>query len=251
MAMTITKNEKKNLGVIFEYLGRHFPLDEYVVVDIETTGLNPERNVIVEFGWLRAKDGLPFEHDNFIFDWRNEEDFDYIAADYAYALSKMKERGSHVEEVDLADLCKIGKPVSECVDLMIDLFTQWDKERLPIVGHNLVGFERIFIEQFLSKYDPFFSFPYSIIDTGLIEKAIQIDELPVDPDLHPFYYFSRLSNMPVPGVYWNLDRHCIPKYGLVLDFGIDTSQTHKAVYDCLVTHFLFEKMKSLVGNGKE
>lgn len=81
--------------------------------------------------------------------------------------------------------------------------------------------------------------PDEIWDTGMIEKALQLNAVP-DRGESMRAWSRRVGGVRAKGVMWALDAHCVPKYGLVESHGLDESEAHGAGYDAYVTHLLFE-----------
>ncbi len=86
--------------------------------------------------------------------------------------------------------------------------------------------------------------PNSIWDTGMIEKACQLNSVP-DPRETMRAWARRVGGVRAKGVMWALDAHCVPKYDLEARHGLATADAHGAGYDSYVTHLLFEHYREL------
>ncbi len=195
-----------------------FP-SKFVVVDIETTGLNPKYDSIIEIGAIRFEDGKEIEKfaqlvkpDQYYTlsedDIKNTDDFCYIdntpiqyVPEYITQLTgitnKMLERADTIEEV----LPKFAKFLGSDI----------------IVGHN-VNFDINFL------YDSFMAalkmpLKNDFIDTMRISKRILKD----------------------------LKHHRLRD--IVEHYGINSKGAHRALYDCYNTEMCFEKLKNDVENS--
>jgi hypothetical protein len=82
-----------------------------------------------------------------------------------------------------------------------------------------------------------------MIDTGLFEKALQLDMMLRDNETLESFY-KRVIDEFGKGIYWSLDRHCVPKYHLVAKHNLDMQSAHTAGFDCKVTHLLMEEYRN-------
>lgn len=199
----------------------------YVVVDLETTGLDCWTDLITEIGVMVVTPGTP----------------------------------PHAESV----LVKIDRPLPARVvnltgitdqllaqeGISIDDALLWFKERvgdLPLVGHNIIRFDRAFLLEATRQHrrsvtpeqrvlDEVDDLPaYRFIDTMVLFKGYKLCLEPATGETH-YQYAQRILQAPAQGTRFSL------RYASN-DAGISTSghQAHRAANDAIVTQQLFEKL---------
>ena len=112
------------------------------------------------------------------------------------------------------------------------------------VGHNLARFDSPFFTAAVSEWlaEDFVFNSGEILDTAVIEKAAQAG-LPQQPDESMDEYFERVMRTPCAGVKYNLDQHCVEKYGLLKKYHLDMSEAHTAGFDAMLCHLLLEEFR--------
>lgn len=120
------------------------------------------------------------------------------------------------------------------------------------VGHNAWRYdvpllERVFQEVALKE--PFFFGPMEVLDTGVMEKAVQINRPPF-PGETMEEYCIKVANQPYKGVFWAMSPHCIKKYRLAERYGINPDDAHQAAADAYCCHLIFEEHR-FNGNNKD
>ena len=159
---------------------------DYVIIDIETTGLNSTKDEIVELSAIRVKDGKP-----------ERKPFDKLVKPKAGYIPPNIETltGIHTAEVVNA------KGIEE----VLPQFLEFIQER-PVVGWN-VNFDWRFIEH---NHDS--SLPNDIIDLIPMVK----------------------EKMP------NRENY---KLGTIAkELGIDTSNAHRSIFDCIITYKVIQRI---------
>jgi DNA polymerase III epsilon subunit-like protein len=224
--------------------GFKFP-DTYIVFDVETSGLQPAYDYVVQFGHMTVQDRRPCEPAQYLLDWTRCE---------IVSQRDVRERLYHTEDefrkrqliyrFSYERLAKEGIDPLEALRVYFDYFQQHQKDGGYFLTHNGVRFDSQLVEhhfrRFLGKE---FKFDLSrMIDTGLLELAAQLG-LMIGDDESISDFWLRLSKCCQRGVFWSLDKHCIPKYNLVKRHGLNMSQAHTAGFDCKVTHLLMEEFR--------
>lgn len=113
---------------MFQSLRTNELYDDYVVFDIETSGLNPHKDKIIEIGAIKYIDNKPVD------------EFSYLI-DPELNLSEIVTRVTGITDKDL----KGQKKIDEVLPLFLNFI-----ENLPIIGHN-VRFDYDFIEANIKK----------------------------------------------------------------------------------------------------
>lgn len=113
---------------MFQSLRTNELYDDYVVFDIETSGLNPHKDKIIEIGAIKYIDNKPVD------------EFSYLI-DPEINLSEIVIKVTGITDKDL----KGQKKIDEVLPLFLNFI-----ENLPIIGHN-VRFDYDFIEANIKK----------------------------------------------------------------------------------------------------
>jgi hypothetical protein len=228
---------------------RNFPHD-YLVVDVETSGIEVGRDLILQFGYCLVIDGKVEAADNILLNWFARPDL--VPGDWLQQrLARCKE---HVERRD-------GRPtgrkyhftpakVKEGIDPLEGLAVARDlidgarAEKVFLVAHNGYHFDARILR---SHFGHFLGTDFEVgddemFDTGMVEKASQTNLVPWSGESIK-HWSKRVQADRARGVRWSLDKTCVEKYALDVNYGVDTADAHDAGYDCVVTHFLFETYK--------
>lgn len=255
--------------------GELFP-DNYIVFDVETTGtvfygangadkpeLNGYHDVITQIGHCIVRGGEAKHRAGIILDWMKPEYMEHHEFDV------MKDSGWLVHQLNyLVDIFEQkgrtyqippdrmeaeGQDPIKTLEAYYDIFTEARKEGLKFVGHNAWGFDakmmRYHFRQYLGK--DFKWRPDEIIDTGMIEKAVQDRDnenvsLPWKTE-NLKTWSRRMSNSPRRGIKWNLDTHVVGKYNLIEKYNLNMDDAHDAGFDCYITHLFLQTLKDIHG----
>jgi DNA polymerase III epsilon subunit-like protein len=237
----------------------NFPSD-YLVIDTETTGVEIKKDLITQVGHCYVRDGKPIDQGAFVLDWTRHPQIDqkwlaqrleackrHVEIDkyngqpsgrtYHMSYARMRDEGSDPEAI-LREYCSWFKDVRQ--------------QRLFFVAHNGYHFDcQLFAEHFSTFVKESFHFDdYEVFDTGMVEKAAQAS-VGIWPEETPKAYSRRVYSMWLRGVKWNLDKACVPKYGLDKDHNLHMDEAHDAGYDSYVTHLLFECFKEIAGGSRQ
>lgn len=210
-----------------------YPKD-YIVLDSETTGLEHESCEIIEIGILLI------QNNKIVNAAANE------LANPGYPLPQ-----KIVEITHITDEMLKGKRTP--LEVMADTAAILDKLNLPIVGHNIVNFDRLFLNKYYDKLGlkqrPFNMY----IDTASLYKELRgchvaghsKYNVPKDPlaaagwtqKLLEFREYSENR------VKYNLTSAV--NYLAVPQFDLDkwSVNRHRALYDCVLTYKVFEALK--------
>jgi DNA polymerase III epsilon subunit-like protein len=213
--------------------------DSYLVLDIETTSLQPAQGCILQFGWLQCIRAEVTSRGGIFVACPEDE-------------LRMYEQGSYVQRqirdgndgyVKAADVRQHGVSRPKVYHVLRELLqTTMQLPEAVVVGHNLTGFDIPFVEYHMQKEGFPFKFDRErVFDTGAMFKANRLGLLPRD-DEPVWDFFCRVRDIRARGVLWNL-AFAVREYGLVEKHSIDTSAAHDAAADTLMTHYLYKEMR--------
>ena len=229
-----------------------FP-DDYIVIDTETSGVQPEECHLCVIGHTFVQNRVPVETKETYLNWWLDPDTDHAELEDQLRLTQKimeekKKTFAHTKE----RLQAIGRPPKEVLAEYLALFEEMEPRKQLLVGHNLINFDAEFFQAAFHNTlkVPFIFNPSLLMDTGLLLKASQMpDNFPYPtPEETVYKFLRRVGRTPRKGVFWALDRYCEDKYGLSKKANVDKSQAHTAGTDSLLTAFLVEEIRQLA-NG--
>jgi len=257
---------KRTTQGLFDLMKPHFAgfPDNYLVFDLETTGLNPGSDLAVQIGYCLVKGGKPVDQMGVILDWTSMPD--------KFPHEKLRSKLAATKQaMEFKDGQPTGKkyhhtfermrdegiPPLTALSLVYDLFQEVRKQKHFFMAHNGYHFDVPFIEghfnHFLSgKYggitrEPFYFNDNDLFDTGMVEKGSQSQSVPWASDTVKSWSL-RTQHERLRNVKWSLDMACVPRYKLAEKYGLDMNAAHDAGFDCYVCHLLFEEYKYLLNN---
>ena len=251
---------------------RNFPND-YVVVDVETTGIRfykgvgdffPNADLITQVGWCVVKDSRAINQGSFMLNWL---ELPQIKRD------DMAARLLHTKQmVEMRDGQPTGKKYhmtlermeSEGVNPLISLKTfkqdvidSARENQMFLVAHNGYHFDVRMIEQHCNYWlNEKVNFgPNEIFDTGMVEKGSQSSSVPWIGDTVKDWSY-RTYRIRLKNVRWALDKSCVARYRLderhylPKDIQGKIDQAHDAGFDSYLTHLLFEEYKEITAGRR-
>lgn len=126
---------------------------DYVVFDIETTGLHPESDQICEIAAIGVKDGLP------------QGLFSTLVA----IEGSMPEAAGRVNGIT-DDMLKGAPAIGDALDAFLDFIG----EDAVLAGHNIASFDIPFVQAAAAKSGRVFIYPY-VIDTLEVARELWPD----------------------------------------------------------------------------
>lgn len=223
-----------------------FPRD-LLVLDLETTGFSKANDLIVSIGHVIVEDGVVADRMEAFLNWADHPGVNQVWLEdkMRYTAEKMAERG-RTYQISYADLYQKGVEPIGVLESYYQLLVEMRAAGYGFVMHNGYNFDAPFLcnhfHRWLGKDLAFGD--NEIWDTGVIEKASQINSIPDRRDTMRAWA-KRVGAARVKDVHWGLADHCVPKYDLAARFGLDPTQAHGAGYDSYVTHLLFEEFRRL------
>ena len=209
--------------------------EEYYTLDFETNGLPKGEDVsavdIIEVAWTLSKDGVITKQ------------FSKLANPGAPLPPKI------IEVTGITDALLVGAVTP--LEAAREGLTELIKSDLPIVGHNIIGFDRFFID----KYAKLLGLPKvdveRYIDTAALFKTFRRGHRAKTTayELPKGSFFGWAVNVlerswAVDAVKFNLD--AAVGYLAVPQFGIETER-HRALYDVILTSRVLEALRIEMG----
>lgn len=232
-----------------------FP-DDYFVVDIETTGNNVERDLIIQLGWCRVANRQVVDNSGTVLNWTNSP---YV--DASWVKKRMQETAKQMNDPDsmhkhypwtFEDL-KDGYSPIEALGVLLDKLESVRRRYELVIAHNGISFD---LPVLSSHFKRFLRKDHNIQDneywdTGALEKACQIDELLCQGEMPGAFAYRVLNRNNDGQIKWSLFNHAVPKYELDKKYNIELGLAHTAPFDAYVTHLLLEQYRSLAEKGFE
>jgi len=227
--------------------------DNYLVFDVETTGLSVNNDLITQVGYCFVNNKQILASGSTLLDWTScsEIDQDWLRNKLIDTKRRMAELGKpyHITYEKLRDL---GQQPIHTLDCYFSALEEAQQRSDALVSHNGLGFDipmlRAHFKRWLNK--KLTIQPNQLYDTGIMEKLCQMNLLPNSgEDIGTF--LVRLQYKRMNGIYWSLDKHCIPKYKLNEKYQLDADKAHDAGYDCVITYHLFETFRELSNTDKQ
>ena len=188
-----------------------FPQDNYVVFDFETTGFIPGEAHVIQMSALKVKGDKITEFNEF------------VKVDYP-----VPEKITELTGITDAKLAESGQDEEDAWFLFNNFI-----ENLPLVGHNSIAFDRLFLEEAAKRWR--FDAPIAsrYIDTAMMMKAKKLGETPKYYENH-YRFCIRISEIRAKGVYYKLQLCCD-------ELGLDTSHltAHQSDSDYHMTNMLY------------
>jgi len=227
----------------------------YLSVDVETTGLKPDWDLIVEIGHCAVHAGKGVGTMSTLIDWTKNE---YVDQDWLKAKLSLVRR--HVEgdphrptgrtfPITYERLGDEGILPEVAFRFYRDLFEFIRAGKGLFVMHNGLQCDVPFLEAAFEEWlqDPFIFAPYEVFDTGAMVKAAQLELYPNKNETLRDY-FLRVVRKRVSGVYWSLEGYCLEAFELDKKYDLRREDLHTAGVDALMTHWLLEELRLADGN---
>lgn len=246
---TVISNFQEEAAVLAAIDNRFKFPSTYLVLDTETTGFSRSKDFMVDAGWAVVIDNQIVNNTSLLLNWSlmpnvdhdfiksqlRKQAFDYakIGRPYYYSWERLCDEGVHPLEVIHAYSTLI--------------YDHIQNDSSMIVGHGLWRFDRDVIDSHTQRFLGGYLLPWqmhSIMDTGIIEKAVQTDRTPWVGDT--LDEWLRRTNNAFLKAKWNLEGHCVPKYRLVERYNIDMRFMHTAGFDCVLTSHLLDTYRQLM-----
>jgi len=225
----------------------------YMVIDLETTGLVKGTHKIWQVGMYVVEAGIP-RYDRGKNIWVATDVADLRAADF-----EINRRANLLREVPsdrplrdgvyaqmeaefINEVTTQGVPLDTVLHAVKDVITACVDAQWPIVGQNSCRFDIPFLEWTYQQAGIDFQFPQTmIIDVGILIKAARLGRR-IAPHETPKKFYFRVAAERARGVYYALERYCLGRYSLAEKYGVDIAQAHNAGFDTWLTHLVMKEM---------
>jgi len=199
---------------------------KYIIYDLETTGLSHIENQPIEIGIIKVDDvsGDIEEYDIFI---KPEQPIsDEIKNITGITNEMLNEKG-----VALI-------PALQALFKVMGVRTDGYDEDVKIIGHNIIGFDNLFLYRYANEMGYQMPKPEHYFDTAGEFRAMLLGEKKyIDETDHNFH--KRILSIFAKGVRYNLTAAC-NHYGVSMP-----DAAHRANHDCRYTMRVFEKQKGI------
>lgn len=216
--------------------------DRYLVIDIETTGLEIGTDLIIQFGWVGVTDREIVSEGSVFLDWTRESrvDQEWLRQQLAAVAERMAEKG-HTCPHDYARLSQEGGEPISVLQSIAAMLAAWDDQETALVGHNLYTFDLPHLAAHFEGWLEQSGVPWGgpLVDTGLIVKAAQLQLFPwPEEGLEEWYVRVRDYHTRVR---WALP-WCMETLGIAVD--PQRQSAHSADYDAYMTYRLLEHCRA-------
>jgi DNA polymerase III epsilon subunit-like protein len=232
---------------VFEELAKHMVIPRnYLVFDVETLGFGKDIP-IAQVGWGVVNDCRLLNVESLLLNWSDPQyglDEEWIRNQIDRITQQMADQGK-TYCTTYERMCMEGLDPVEVIQVYVELIESYINEGMPLVAHNGWMFDRKRVdhhcEQFFDRkvHWP----PNAIFDTGMVEKAAQMNRPPHTGETLDEWYSRVYGGRST--IKWSLEGHCMPKYRLAERYGLDPLLAHDAGYDCRITHALFETYREI------
>jgi len=221
--------------------------EDYLVIDLETTGLNPASPAVLptQVGSCLVLGRQIAEAHAALVDWGKSPHVDpeQFYADVEKTCTKMRERGA--AGIAVAQVQEFGRPPQQVLDEYRAKLVACLEMGMPVVGHNIVAYdlpilERIFPLTFGDQGRMVFDLN-RVIDSGMLCLAWFAGCVPPTVDWARDDYYSVIKQRQFKRK-WNLG-HCVETFGLARKHAADLQNAHDALADCRMVHYLIEEFR--------
>ena len=229
-----------------------------LVFDLETTGLSPATNKIWQIGLYPVKAGQALypEGENIYLNWpvamlkaadfeisrrratattiTNGESLDTRTRDGAY----YKAEQGFIDEIQ-----GNGLDPREALEAVVAIVNGYIERGCPLVGQNVYHFDIGFMKHACQELGvPMFKYQQAkLVDTGMLIKAAKLQRR-IAADESCFTFYDKISGIRAKGVYYAIEKYCIPRWNLDVKYGFDKSKAHAAGFDTMVTWYILKEL---------
>lgn len=238
-------------GILRRCYGLDWP-NNYCTFDIETTGSDRAKDVILEWGHVLVKDGKVVDSNNVVLNWFAVDSVphDWLLDRLDMIAGRMRHTGRSWR-LSAKVLKDEGVSPAEVLPFIHEFLSSLKAQDYTFVAHNGWNFDIDMIQaHFKQDLSTSFMFdPTRVIDTGAVVKAMQMPEIPAPKtgeDLRA--YFKRIIAIRAPGVRWNLDGYVFSRFEMEKR-GMKLENAHTAGADAMVLHHLMQVFHGLIAQA--
>jgi DNA polymerase III epsilon subunit-like protein len=227
------------------------------VLDLETSDVDPLAGVIWQVGYHSVLNGVPAEQTpEGAAIWLKQPVDKLKGATFEISRRRNALRGEEpdgrtvikdddyrkAEKAFIEEIYDKGVEPRDAIEALIAMVDNARDGRCILAGQNFVKFDCPWIEYTAKYYGIDFKFPADgLLDTGMIIKAGVLGRRIL---AHQSYreFYTRVSEVRARGVYFAIERFCIPFWNMDEKYGIDTEKAHDAGYDCYITWLVIKEL---------
>ena len=210
-------------------LSECFP-DDYMVIDTETSGLDPVRDRILEIGIVEVRDRKPTATGSWL-----------LNPNFPYKVFEVPEEITKITGIT-TEMVANGKDPKRILKWLRD---RYDDDY--IYAHNGIKFDMLFMKEECKRWniEPFLY--YQFLDSAAIFKACRLKVLYKLNEMTFFDFATMVLETRAYGVYFNLG-YCCKVLGIdVTDLG----DAHRAKTDVMMTQRVIEALRVRLGGEKK
>jgi DNA polymerase III epsilon subunit-like protein len=251
-------------------LGASLKLPEDIFIfDLETTALSPQSGVIWQIGYYGMSGGkiigdpingnsIYLKHSPDVLRNAHYEIGRRRAAitgeEPTYGSKMVKDAAyKQAEDQFISEIETKGQdPADVLATSLSTMKTMYDNGSM-LGGQNFVKFDCPWLIYNAERYGIDYEFPDErLFDTGMQIKAAVLGRRITANDTYRQFY-SKIGGVRAKGVYFAIERFCIPFWKLDEVYGVDTERAHDAGYDCYITWLVVKEMVDMIKNydGRE
>jgi len=229
----------------------------YIVFDVESTGLDLSNDVVVQIGYVLVLDKAVVDCNCLVVDWTCNRDADFcrwleLRMETTKNNMESKNPGVSSYKHSIARMQKDGVPAYDAFTHFMDIVKLCKANKFSFIAHNGIRFDQPMIDRCVKQLrgeDESFNFQNLnslYFDTMGLERGSQSKIIPNHVD-DWFSFTNRIINEG-GRLYSSLAKHCANKYDLVNKHALQ-GDAHEADFDCRLTHHLFEEFREMAERG--
>lgn len=223
----------------------------YCCFDLETTGFDRQKDVIIEIGHVLVVDGEVTDELSVLLDWSKHSVVpQHWLRDRIGALRQTLSDRGVAHHLPYERLCEEGIDPTEALTFYLNYFNKLKANGTAVVGHNVYRFDEPMLEANLVGFqiaDRFSFGDWQLWDTLALEAATQAGPghkkaIP-EPGQTLRDWMTKASYIKAET---NLTRTLVKRYNLVDKYGLDTRQSHSACYDAKLCHLMMQEYRQML-----
>jgi len=211
----------------------------YLVLDIETTGFSSTKNRVVSIG-LCAVQNCEIAHE------LHEGDSSNMILKWPIEVFDGCDKAIEIHGIDYHKSQELGLEPADAMGILAESIAWARDNNMYIVGHNMLKFDAPFIGMEMQRAGLDTRIEGNeVIDTAALCKSMQLHILP-GLDETVMGYFQRVMAIRAKGIFFNLDRYCVERFGMIEKYGVDPQSAHDSGYDCWLTHLVLQELNKML-----
>jgi DNA polymerase III epsilon subunit-like protein len=221
--------------------------NDYVVLDMETSGLDPTADLVLQFGCVIVRAGKIVHTTRAYLNWVQPGFIteETLRNKMASVAAHMMDRGS-AYRLSYDTVIAEGQDPRFFLPALLETLHEALANGLAIVGHNLVAYDLVMLSRLITQVtgSRLLVGTGAVWDTGMLEKGRQMRHIPSMYE-NQIQWFNHIANAR-RRIKWKLDGWCSDVYDLWAKSGLDPTAAHDALGDAVLTHYLYQSIKELI-----